>query len=274
MGCVLLAEAAATWTDKEVLIAGGKLGAAILTCMVPLVTLAIHLATHHLQKKAQQAEEARAAAQQAKVEAEQAQVEAEKGRLGAETREQDALGQVGQAMLERKELETRLAGSEDRRGRLMVDLAASQDNARTLTQRLDVCSNELGACRAESKRQRSRVLKALSSEGRSWCDKVLTGAPPFRPLAERRTPIISILNLKGGVGKTTLTGNLAAALDELGYRVLLLDLDLQGSLSGLFLSHGDKPQVLKSERLLANFLLRSIDSNLHSAIGPLDYFAN
>jgi chromosome partitioning protein len=48
--------------------------------------------------------------------------------------------------------------------------------------------------------------------------------------------IVSVINYKGGVGKTTVTANLAAYLAYFGKKVLLLDMDAQASLTFSFVS--------------------------------------
>lgn len=71
---------------------------------------------------------------------------------------------------------------------------------------------------------------------------------PPRPLPNS-IPIVTVVNMKGGVGKTTLTANLAAYLDAKGKggrgaRVLLIDFDYQGSLSQTVLASANNSRMV------------------------------
>lgn len=68
----------------------------------------------------------------------------------------------------------------------------------------------------------------LGPTGRPWPD--LPEPTPPAP-GHREALVLAMCNQKGGVGKTTTTINLGAAIAETGRRVLLVDFDPQGSLS-------------------------------------------
>jgi len=66
--------------------------------------------------------------------------------------------------------------------------------------------------------------------------------------------IISIINNKGGTGKTTTTLNLGSALQKSGYKVLVIDIDSQSNLTS---SLG----VSKVENHIGKLLLNDINAN-------------
>lgn len=80
------------------------------------------------------------------------------------------------------------------------------------------------------------------------------------------TTVVAVANQKGGVAKTTTVASLGAALAALGQRVLLVDLDPQGSLT---FSLGHDPDSL--ERSVHEVLLGDValaDALLETAEGP------
>jgi len=76
--------------------------------------------------------------------------------------------------------------------------------------------------------------------------------------------IISVINYKGGTGKTTTTLNFGAALAKKRYKVLLLDFDSQCNLS---LSKG----IRKSEKHIGNVLAKN--ATIEESIVELENFS-
>ncbi|MBD2703360.1 ParA family protein [Spirosoma sp. BT702] len=77
-----------------------------------------------------------------------------------------------------------------------------------------------------------------------------------------KAKVISVVNHKGGVGKTTTTINVGKALSLLGNRVLLVDMDSQGNLSQCFGVHDPDEQVIDALLEGSDLPMVEISSNL------------
>jgi chromosome partitioning protein len=65
--------------------------------------------------------------------------------------------------------------------------------------------------------------------------------------------VVSVINYKGGVGKTTVTANLGAELAWRGHKVLLLDFDPQASLTFSFIKPEDWDATLKDTKTIKSW---------------------
>src|SRR5947209_3168152 len=79
--------------------------------------------------------------------------------------------------------------------------------------------------------------------------------------------VVSLLAKKGGVGRTTLTINLAGALAKEGHRILAVDMESQASLSQFFLGPEAVEQLPKAATIAAIFD-DGIDPNPQTIIRP------
>lgn len=107
-------------------------------------------------------------------------------------------------------------------------------------------------------RRRKYTLKQINEMREYWDCK------PGRRSNDRPV-ILSFQNFKGGVGKTTLSAHCAQYLVSLGYRVLLVDADSQGSAT---LTFGYRPDTeIEKEHTLAPYLEKEA-TDLQYAIKP------
>ncbi len=65
--------------------------------------------------------------------------------------------------------------------------------------------------------------------------------------------IVSVINFIGGVGKTTVTSNIASELAWRGKKVLLIDVDAQASLTFSFVTHDDWDKNYKSDNTIKSW---------------------
>lgn len=81
--------------------------------------------------------------------------------------------------------------------------------------------------------------------------------------------VISVINYKGGVGKTTLTANLAAELASKGRKVLAIDLDPQSNLTFSFVKVDEWQEKYSENKTIKSWFEEFIEKDNNSDIKEL-----
>jgi chromosome partitioning protein len=143
---------------------------------------------------------------------------------------------------------------------LSNDLGQRQQQLTTAQQQLTATGQQLALCQADRDALQQRFDNLSQIDTDVWSGPPNPNCPPpaFAPKDARKTRFVAFLNLKGGVGKTTLVANLGAAyatgVAGRQLRVLLIDLDYQGSLSRTCIS-APTLSALRSNRNTSAVLL-------------------
>ncbi|WP_091458800.1 ParA family protein [Giesbergeria anulus] len=135
---------------------------------------------------------------------------------------------------------------------------------------LDVSAKKLQELCGREKPAGQHHMRYLPSDIRAARYRAAGIEPPAisqLPLITKLPPVIVTRMTKGGVGKTSISVNVAAAMSMMGYRVLMIDADPQASASNLL---GIETAVYDTDILhIGHFLRKSTsspDEDLSSAI--------
>lgn len=117
--------------------------------------------------------------------------------------------------------------------KVLTELKSAHKTALDLQEaRSEAAKNLLREEVNELKNLIEKINRSVDGDG-LWLSKPPLTVAEVSQRIDTSVPILTVANLKGGVGKTTVTANLAAYFASRGKRVLAVDLDFQGSLSSL-----------------------------------------
>lgn len=117
-------------------------------------------------------------------------------------------------------------------------LEADRDAAIGRARAADAARMAAEAARDAAQGTLDALVATIEDDENLWTRDPVRPPENFLTRKHDSIPILLMANLKGGVGKTTLAANLAAYFDARGERVLLIDLDYQGSLSSMAIEGG------------------------------------